>query len=73
MSLEKTNAGLLNIDTLQKDVELDIPSVALEPKVFDCGGLKKEIEIYRLPDHQESCEFSFDNHIGFLSKPGSEF
>ena len=59
LSLEESNAGLLNIDTFQKNVELKISSVTLEPKVFDCGGLKKEIEIYRLPDRQQSCEFSF--------------
>jgi hypothetical protein len=59
LSLEGSKAGLLNIDTFQKNVELEIASVALEPKVFDCGGLQKEIEIYRLPDRQQSCEFSF--------------
>jgi hypothetical protein len=59
LSLEKPNAGLVNLDTFQKNVELEIASVALEPKVFKCGGLGKEIEIYRLPNEPESREFSF--------------
>ena len=59
LTLEKPNVGSLEIDTLQQQVACEIASVALEPKVWACGGLRKEIRAYRLPDRQRSCEFSF--------------
>jgi hypothetical protein len=59
LTLEKSNVGSLEIDTLQCHVVCEIASVALEPRVWGCGGLRKEIRIYRLPDRQCSREFSF--------------
>jgi hypothetical protein len=59
LALEKPGAGLLEVDTLQKRVECEIASLGLEPKVWDCGGLRKKIQAYRLPDQGRSCEFSF--------------
>jgi hypothetical protein len=59
LALEQSNAGSLDIDTHQHRVECDIGSVGLEPMRWDCGGLRKEIKVYRLPDRQASCEFSF--------------
>jgi hypothetical protein len=68
LSLEKSNAGLLKIDTLQKNIEIDVASIGLGPKVFECGGLRKGIEIYRLPDRQKSHEFSFTLPLKKLHK-----
>jgi hypothetical protein len=74
LTLEKPKAGSLRIDTLQYNAECEIASLGLEPKVWGCGGLGKEIKVYRLPDrpvetalmtasefpdHQPSNEFSF--------------
>jgi hypothetical protein len=50
---------VLKIETLQHCVECEIASVGLEPQVWDCGGLRKRIEVFRLPDRQASSEFSF--------------
>jgi hypothetical protein len=59
LTLEKPRAGLLEIETLERRVECEIGSVGLDPKVWECGGLRKKIEVYRLPDRQPSHEFSF--------------
>ena len=59
LALEKSDAGLLEMDTLQHQVECEIASVGLEPIVWECGGLQKEIKVYRLPDRLRSCEFAF--------------
>ncbi|MGD9099272.1 MAG: DUF3604 domain-containing protein [Anaerolineae bacterium] len=58
-TLEKPNVGALEIDTLERQVACEIAALGLEPKVWDCGGLQKEIRAYRLPDRQRTCEFSF--------------
>jgi hypothetical protein len=59
LTLEKTEVGSLEIDTLQRRVGIEIASLSLEPKVWECGGLGKEIRVYRLPDSLPACEFSF--------------
>ena len=59
VTLEKSDAGLIRIETPQHDVECAINSMGLEPMVWQCGGLQKAIEVYRLPDRQSSREFSF--------------
>jgi hypothetical protein len=69
LTLERAKSGTLEIDTLQHYAECEIASLGLEPKVWGCGGLQKEIQAYRLPDRQESHEFSFNlpltaPHIG---------
>jgi hypothetical protein len=59
LELEETDVGLLAIDTFQRRVECEIGSLGMEPIVWDCGGLQKEIRVYRLPDRQRTCEVSF--------------
>jgi hypothetical protein len=59
LTLEKTRAGVLKIETVECRVECEIGSIGLDPRVWRCGGLRKRIEVYRLPDRQQSGEFSF--------------
>ena len=33
--------------------------MGLDPRVWECGGLGKKIEVYRLPDRQRPREYSF--------------
>ena len=59
LTLEEPHAGSLEIETLQRRVTCEIRSVGLDPMVWECGGLQKQIEIYRLPTRQPSSQFSF--------------
>lgn len=59
LALEKPDAGLLEIETREHRIECEIGSVDLDPQVWDCGGLRKRIEIYRLASQQHAREFSF--------------
>jgi hypothetical protein len=59
LTLEQPHAGWIEIETPERRIESEIGSVALEPTVWACGGQRKKIEIYRLPDRQDSSEFSF--------------
>ncbi len=83
LSLEKPDTGSIKIDTLQHNAECEIASLGLEPRVWDCGGLRKEIKVYRLPDrpveitsktprefpdHKPSNEFSFTLPLTSLHK-----
>ncbi len=60
IELEKPNTGSLEIETLQRNVEVNIASIGIDPITWDCGGLRKRIEIYRLPSRQCPNEFAFN-------------
>jgi len=51
LTLERMDAGFIKLETLQGDIELEIASIGLEPKVWELGDLQKEFRVYRLPDH----------------------
>lgn len=60
LRLEKSGQGFIDIHTLQRDITCDISTLEMHPQVWDCGGLKKEISILRLPDQPIDPTFSFD-------------
>jgi hypothetical protein len=58
LTLEEPHAGLLEIETDERRVECEVGSVGLDPRVWECGGLGKKIEVYRLPNRQGPREYS---------------
>jgi len=60
VELEEPDTGSIEIETLQGNIEVNVESIGIEPIISNLGGVQKRIEIYRLPDQQCSCEFSFD-------------
>ena len=68
LTLDKPYAGRLELDTLQRRVEWPIRSIGVEPQTWDCGGLRKQIDIYRLPDRRPSHEFAFSLPLTRLHK-----
>lgn len=60
MNLDKLQDGLMNIETIQTSVSCRIDEIGLEPLTWTCGGLKKQLETYRLPDQPSPTEFYFD-------------
>jgi hypothetical protein len=66
MELEKPDSGFLDIATLQGKFSKDVKSIGFEPAVIDYGGLKKRIELYRLPAKSEVREFSFSLELNDL-------
>ena len=68
MTLGKPSEGKLEIDTTQVKAAMAINDIGLEPKVWECGGLDMALQVYRLPDRQESNEFSFNLPLTDLKK-----
>ncbi len=60
LTLENSDTGYLDIHTLQRDVLCDVASLGMQPLVWDCGGIKNEICVTRLPVQPSSNEFAFD-------------
>jgi hypothetical protein len=54
LTLKEPRAGVLELTSAQRQVTCSIDEVGLDPLVWDCGGLRKRIDIYRLPDRPPS-------------------
>ena len=63
LKLADAGKGTIKIETTQGQLEVDIASIGIDPKVKDCGGLNKRIEIYRLPDNPPARDYSFTLEI----------
>jgi hypothetical protein len=58
LTLKEPLAGMLEIKTEQRRVDCEVGSVGLDPKVWECGGLEKKIEVHRLPNRRGPREYS---------------
>lgn len=38
---------------------MTVKSLGLQPRRYACGGVEKEIRLYRLPEQQKSMEYDF--------------
>ncbi len=68
LELQKNNTGAIEIDTVQRKVTVKLKSIGLTPKTSKCGGLRKQIQICRLPDRNDSNYFEFQLPINELQK-----
>ena len=68
IKLEEPFNGTLNIETVQQNIKCEIDSIGLDPQSWECGGLKKMIKVYRLPDQLNSFEYSFSLPLENLHK-----
>ncbi|MBN1673496.1 MAG: DUF3604 domain-containing protein [Kiritimatiellae bacterium] len=59
LTLARPAAGSVDIATVQCRAKCAIRSIGLVPTVWKCGGLRKQIEAYRLPDRAPCTEFPF--------------
>ena len=60
LTLTDAAAGTLQLATEQCDVCCPLEGLGVEPRSWDCGGLEKKLEVYRLPADPPPCEFSFE-------------
>ena len=54
IELNHPTNGTLKIDTLQKQCCCDLKTIGLKPKIYKAGGLRKQIEVSRLPDKRKA-------------------
>ncbi len=59
MELEKAETGVIEIVTLQGELTANVSAIVTEPQIWEYGGLRKKITLYRLPGENEVREFSF--------------
>jgi hypothetical protein len=69
LTIEHSDSGWIEINTIQNQSRVDIKKVGYDPKIWKFGGVKKQISIYRIPDQLNPGEFNFslplnDLHTG---------
>ncbi|MFC1905912.1 DUF3604 domain-containing protein [Chloroflexota bacterium] len=60
LELVEPDKGSIQIDTVQGNLEVDIASIGIEPRVIDYSGLNKRMEVYRLPSQPSPSVFTFN-------------
>ncbi len=60
VTLARPSAGSIELRTAQRDVRCAIKSIGIRPRVWRCGGLGKQLQMYRLGGVDSSKEFAFD-------------
>lgn len=58
IEVAEAETGILEVATLQGKIEVAVNSLGVAPKIWDFGGLRKKIEVYRLPDRESPREMS---------------
>ena len=49
LTLEKPKAGFIELHTAQRDISCRLRTLGAAPRTWACGGLRKQIQVYRLP------------------------
>ena len=59
LTLARPGAGTVEIDTAQKKVRLPVAATSRRGRSWKCGGLEKQLAVYRLPDvpGRRDCQF----------------
>ena len=60
LTLAKPKAGAIELRTAQRNVTCAVKSIGLHPRTWACGGLRKQIEMLRLPDRRRPGAFAFE-------------
>ncbi|HET8610313.1 MAG TPA: DUF3604 domain-containing protein [Burkholderiales bacterium] len=61
--LEHANAGTLKIDTPLVKCEIKVTDIGIDDQVFDAGGIRRRIRIFRLPDENTQHRISLEREI----------
>ena len=55
--LADRNAGMLEIRTPLVQASVPVAEIGLQPKLFEAGGIKRQMQVYRLPDRNDCLRF----------------
>lgn len=56
-------SGVLHIKTDLVEAEINIADIGLEDLVFEAGGLKRQIRVYRMPDKNDVRTMTFERSV----------
>jgi len=60
LTLDKVSAGSITVETTQGRFKCNVKRIGINPVVKEYGGLKKRLELYRLPDKNSNDQCQSD-------------
>jgi hypothetical protein len=69
LTLAEPRDGEIRLETTQRSLRMAVRSARVAARTWDCGGLRKKIEISRLPDRPAPPDFAFELPLAELG-PG---
>jgi hypothetical protein len=61
--LEDPRAGTLRIDTALVKTDIPIAAIGFDDKVFEAGGIKRQIRVFRLPDENSHRRLKLERRV----------
>jgi len=61
--LKDPRAGTLRIDTVLVKAEIPIAEIGQKDKVFEAGGIKRQIRVFRLPDENSHQRLKLERRV----------
>jgi hypothetical protein len=62
-TLREANAGRLQIETVQGNLDIAVSDIGYQPLSFAFGGLDRKLIVYRLPDSNDYLGVAFDQAV----------
>ena len=66
--LDDPEAGTISFQSNQVSFDLPVREIAMEDRMFDSGGLFKQVRVFRLPDRMKAKAFRFERPITLNTK-----
>ncbi|MDE2004187.1 MAG: DUF3604 domain-containing protein [Betaproteobacteria bacterium] len=71
--LDDANAGTLRIDTALVKAELKVADIGLDDRVFDAGGIKRRIRVFRMPDENPHHHIDIEREVTLVDDHDNAF
>lgn len=71
--LDDANAGTLRIDTALVKAEIEVADIGLEDRVFDAGGIKRRIRVFRMPDENAHHHVDIEREVALVDGHDNAF
>lgn len=71
--LDDANAGTLRIDTALVKAEIEVAGIGLEDRVFDAGGIKRRIRVFRMPDANPQHHVDIEREVALVDDHDNAF
>ncbi|MHB8726683.1 MAG: DUF3604 domain-containing protein [Casimicrobiaceae bacterium] len=71
--LDDATAGTLRIDTALVKAEIEVADIGLDDRVFDAGGIKRRIRMFRMPDANPHHHIDIEREVALVDGRDNAF
>ena len=71
--LDNADEGVLKIDTALVKTEINIKEIGMDDLIFENGGIKRRIRVFRLPDENNHQQMTIERSVNLLPDQDNAF